>query len=79
MSHPRTLIAAAVLALLGTAAVAATEVAKRVAPVSTQFTNAKGDWLASVWTDPDTGCEYLIRGDFMLPRLGRDGQPRCGG
>lgn len=23
----------------------------------------------TVWTDPDTGCEYLVRGNTLTPRI----------
>jgi hypothetical protein len=59
------------------AATAATEITRRVAPVSTVFTDAKDRYVVSVWRDPDTGCEYLISGDHIIPRLERDGRPRC--
>lgn len=36
----------------------------------------------ATWTDPDTGCEYLIwtaNTDVAVPRLARDGGVRCPG
>lgn len=32
----------------------------------------------NVWTDPDTGCQYLITDDgFAQPRMQGDGSQRC--
>lgn len=66
---------AAALILAGGAAAA--DLVNRAAPSSVNFTNRHGDLIASVWADPDTGCEYLIRGDVVVPRLDRGGRPRC--
>lgn len=31
-----------------------------------------------VWTDPDTGCQYLKMGSQSItPRIGKDGQTMC--
>lgn|GEM_PF-2725713 len=31
----------------------------------------------TVWQDPETGCEYIIGNDAMIPRLDADGEPMC--
>ncbi|MFI4965381.1 MAG: hypothetical protein ACHP9T_08455 [Caulobacterales bacterium] len=71
-----TLVALTAALTAGTAATAADQF-QRVASVSSVFTNSKGDWVTSVWKDPDTGCEYLLRGDNIIPRLDHGGRPRC--
>lgn len=72
----RTAILLVALAAAGSAW-AATNAARRTVPVTTVFTDSDNNWLASVWRDPDTGCEYLIRGDTMVPRKERGGYQRC--
>ena len=32
-----------------------------------------------LYTDHGTGCQYVSTGGDIIPRLGRDGQPVCGG
>lgn len=29
------------------------------------------------WTDPETGCQYLLNGDGITPKLKRNGLPDC--
>ena len=48
-----------------------------VAPVNVVYTDERDNMLVSTWTDPDTGCDYLIHGDTMAPRLSRAGVPMC--
>jgi hypothetical protein len=67
----------ALIALASAGAAYAAADATRIVPVSTVFTNSKGDWVVSVWKDPDTHCQYLIRGDSITPRLEAGGTPKC--
>ena len=37
-------------------------------------------WAPVVWTDPDTGCQYLLASNGAAsPRLGATGRPICRG
>ena len=55
---------------------------------SEQITNENGRTVAfpygaSVWTDKDTGCDYIVlngdRKTAITPRLNPDGTPYCSG
>lgn len=32
----------------------------------------------SIWTDKETGCQYVLTDDNITPRLKSDGLPACG-
>jgi len=70
------IVAAAALTLLVSGAALAAGLTKRQAPMALTFLAGDGI-VASVWVDPDTLCEYLVRGDNIIPRLGMDGKPKC--
>ena len=42
-------------------------------------TNTGNSWTPSVWTDSETGCQYLSPrdGKAITPRMGRDGKQVC--
>lgn len=68
------LIAVAALGLVAAAPPQPTEV---VAPILTEYTNARGNHILSVWRDPETGCEYILGTNEATPRLKPDGLPLC--
>lgn len=42
------------------------------------YSEVGGKYGERVFTDPETGCQYFSRADFLTPRLGTDGFPLCG-
>ncbi len=71
-------VALGALAVLALATVARSADERRVVrPVSTIYTDERDRWLISAWTDPETGCDYLLTNETLTPRLRPDGLPFC--
>jgi len=64
---------------LGVGAAVAAKTIEMTTPYEATYRSPTGTWVASVWQDPGTGCQYYFNGGPLTPRLNRDGKPHCPG